>query len=868
MKIRRIRLNNVRRFVDPVEIADIGDGLNVLTAPNEHGKSTFFDALHAAFFLDRKSWNKEIRALVPHSGGNPSVFVEIELAEGMFQIKKSWNSRNNGRVEIYSRGRLIKQADDAQVWINTTFKSSQNGGPAGLLWVRQGKSGLDEGGDTKRAKRDLLTSVTGEVENITGGRRMDRVLDKCKHELDIYVTSTGQPRRNGPLAQKQKSAAKAREDCNDLEEKCDELHDQLRRRWKLRRELSELEDSTDKAARKDRLEKAESDYEEAKRHSESLERAQEIEKRKRAELKLAQKQLDDLKSDLSGLDEAKDALTEAMKQENVCISKLEWAKPAVSSSEDSLKTAEATAKLASATLQKAYRIQASAATEEQRKELNKRLKDAEIMRQLSEDEAANAKNEISESDFRILEQLDQELQVLQKIRKTRATTITMQYEDGREGRISFDDTDLPDGQPVPILDSTELKIEKLGHLVVSPAFEEGNEKLEECQKELNAALNAAEVQNMDEAIGSNLRRQKAEELVHHAQATFKGIAPDGIDALKKKLASLPEPVEEPEGFPTVEEAKKVSNDANAKLEVARIQSQTSSAKFADADKGVEVAAAAVVSAKAQLKKFEGNLASIEDIDAEIDLRQQKFRKSMIGLSEATQEREAIAASAPDLDAAETALKRAQSVIENVRKEKQRIDRELIRLDATIDQLAGSAVEEELADVRQRAADADRALEELTFEVDVLRKLKNVLEDARETERDRYLEPVLIELKPLINLLWPAAGLRFDPDTVLPTALEREGEEESFEILSSGTQEQIALLVRLAFARLLARGGTSAPVILDDAIVFTDDDRIELMFDALTRQARDLQIIVLSCRQRAFRNLGGHLLEIVPACGEA
>ena len=37
MKIRAIRLENVRRFVSPVEIAGIGDGLNVLTAPNERG---------------------------------------------------------------------------------------------------------------------------------------------------------------------------------------------------------------------------------------------------------------------------------------------------------------------------------------------------------------------------------------------------------------------------------------------------------------------------------------------------------------------------------------------------------------------------------------------------------------------------------------------------------------------------------------------------------------------------------------------------------------------------------------------------------------------------------------------------------------
>jgi uncharacterized protein YhaN len=49
------------------------------------------------------------------------------------------------------------------------------------------------------------------------------------------------------------------------------------------------------------------------------------------------------------------------------------------------------------------------------------------------------------------------------------------------------------------------------------------------------------------------------------------------------------------------------------------------------------------------------------------------------------------------------------------------------------------------------------------------------------------------------------------------------------------------------------------VILDDALVYSDDDRIEKVFDALHRQAREQQIIVFSCRQRAFRQLGGNVL---------
>ena len=122
----------------------------------------------------------------------------------------------------------------------------------------------------------------------------------------------------------------------------------------------------------------------------------------------------------------------------------------------------------------------------------------------------------------------------------------------------------------------------------------------------------------------------------------------------------------------------------------------------------------------------------------------------------------------------------------------------------------------------------------------------------------------MEFGPLLQLSWPKAELRFDAEQVLPTALVRVGTEEGIDILSDGTQEQIVLLVRLAFARMLAKAGAPAPVILDDAIVYTDDDRIERMFDALTHQAHDLQIIVFSCRQKAFRDLGGGGLNITLA----
>ena len=212
-------------------------GLNVLTAPNEHGKSTVFDALHAVFFKPRKSWDKEIRSLAPHAGGEPSVAAEIELADGIYRIEKRWSSRRNGEARIQTAGRLIKQADDAEAWIADTLKAPKDGGPAGLLWVRQGLTGLDDGDASRLARRDLLTSVAGEVEAMTGGRRMDAARDRCRGELKRYLTATGRAKADGPLKRREDEVASLHATRQELATKSEKLRQELDRRRKLRREL-------------------------------------------------------------------------------------------------------------------------------------------------------------------------------------------------------------------------------------------------------------------------------------------------------------------------------------------------------------------------------------------------------------------------------------------------------------------------------------------------------------------------------------------------------------------------------------------------------------------------------------------------------
>ena len=863
MKIRAIRLENVRRFVDPVEIAGIGDGLNVLTAPNERGKSTFFDALYAVFFKDRKSWDKEIRSLVPYAGGDPAVAVEIELPEGVFRIEKRWNSRRSGEAKITSAGRLIKQADDAQAWIADTLKSPKDGGPAGLLWVRQGQSGLGEGDNTHRVRRDLMTSVAGEVEAMTGGRRMDMARDMCRKELDRYLTATRRVKSDGPLKRAEDDAAKLREKREELEKKCNELRRELDQRKEFRRELAELVNPEEEEARKRRLAEAEATHAEAGRHHEALERALEIERARGVDRDRAAEKLEILVNTLVELEAAHAALAAAQDEEGRSKSEVRAAASKVSDAARAHEAARKSTEAAADVLQRTLRVQASVSAAYRRKELNEQLRRAEKLRQQTEQASADAKKEISDLCLTDIERLDEDLRVMKRTRDLEAATITMQYAPGLQDGISLDGVALPDRETTPIPDGAGLDIDNLGRLAIHPGRKASDGSLAEGEAKLAAALEAAGLKSMAEARESALRRCQAEERGRDAQAALRGVAPKGIEALREQIASLPEPMEEQDDLPTVEEAQESEAAARVALTTASERLEACRLELGDAQTKAARAAAAVESAEGRRSRADAQVAGIDDPEAARSRLKTEVCELTSARTEATRRREEIAAMAPDLDAAQTALERAQSIMHRADKDRQRIRVELGKLDTMIDLLAGEAVEEELSDVVMRVGGAERVLDELKFEIAVLGKLEGALEDARASARDRYVEPVLAELEPLVRLLWPEAVLHIDAEEVLPTALKRSGTEEEFEVLSAGTQEQIALLVRLAFARMLARSGVPAPVILDDAIVFTDDDRIERMFDALRRQAQDLQIMVLSCRQRAFRDLGGRGLQIVP-----
>ncbi|MDZ4843318.1 MAG: hypothetical protein SH859_14430, partial [Hyphomicrobium aestuarii] len=201
------------------------------------------------------------------------------------------------------------------------------------------------------------------------------------------------------------------------------------------------------------------------------------------------------------------------------------------------------------------------------------------------------------------------------------------------------------------------------------------------------------------------------------------------------------------------------------------------------------------------------------------------------------------------------------------REQQEVDLELQRL---LGMQEGAGGELTAGDIERLAGDlagAEASVATYEDEAGGLALLRGLLDEAIGGAQDRLLEPVMRRLEPYLADVFPDAALDLDRELSV-TALARGGQRLAPMKFSGGTAEQIAILVRLAYGRVLAENGQPTPVILDDALVYTDDARLAAIFRCLTTAARHHQVLVLSCQDSRFAALPGKRLRLTPWEGPA
>lgn len=546
MKISALRLFNVKRFAGRgVAIEGIGDGVNVLCAANEYGKSTSFEALHALFFQPYSGTPGDVQRLRPYSGGNPLIEVDVSTTEGSsFRITKQYYSGRSARVTDIATGRLVAQADEAENFIANLLKGGTTG-PAGLLWVRQGVTGIEkrsrsEEDSEKQVRASLLESVQGEVEAITGGRRMAAIMAATAEALSDLLTATGRPKTGGRYA----AAIEVRDRLALQEQKLSSevsvLREALDRRAAAMKRLTEIDGVEDKDNRRRSIEAAQAAFDAAKAHSEMLKTAQAELKLARErkyvaerELKIFQTALEKVKELHLKLQEAEQIRTEAICRRRDAARVIETARADAEAAE----SAEQEARTLLARLETALRAREAWERIADRKE---RLGEAETIRQqIEECEAKLALIKIPPAVIDDLQVLEIEIAKLRAIEEAARPSVTMAYETETASRVTMDGTPLISGEERGYDGQAQLSIPGVGTITLRSNHQSrSNNRLEQTEAKRRSLLALLKVDDLSAARAQQVHAQHMEAELRAFQSQLSLLAPEGLAKLRQDIAAL------------------------------------------------------------------------------------------------------------------------------------------------------------------------------------------------------------------------------------------------------------------------------------------------------------------------------------------
>ena len=140
-------------------------------------------------------------------------------------------------------------------------------------------------------------------------------------------------------------------------------------------------------------------------------------------------------------------------------------------------------------------------------------------------------------------------------------------------------------------------------------------------------------------------------------------------------------------------------------------------------------------------------------------------------------------------------------------------------------------------------------------------LRSVILRHRDDTRLRYVEPFRAEVQRLGRIVF-GDTFEVEIDSSLRICSRTlAGRTVPYESLSGGAKEQLGIIARLAGAALVAKED-GVPVIIDDALGFTDSDRLAKMGAVFDAVGSDAQVLVLTCSPHRYDSVeGAHRIEL-------
>lgn len=870
LRIRRVALTNFRKFRDPFVIEGLTDGLNVIIEPNETGKSTLLEAMRAAFFIRHNTANRLARSYAPYGEAvAPQIEVGFEARGEDWHVTKRF--LKSASVEVRGpNGRA--QGEDAEAQLQALLgarrDTSQAGdaaahGALGLLWVGQAQA-LEVTAPGEIVRDTVRGTLEAEVGTIMGGAAYQRVRPRIDTQFAEYWTNTGRPTGRQTSARDthdaaQLAATEATTRLVALEQKFSDLEAARARLKVLDRDLADETDAEQRKSLVAQLDIARS-------------AAQLLETRRAEQGRLADraKGLEDLETRMDAARKAVAdtgaALRKARANRSGLAEELTSAREQARAARERLATARASRREAQEALGSA-----SARVAARRRWLeiaDARRRHAELLTLEAEGGTARRLSKTLLTPD-VLEALEAKERTVDKARAAVDAGATRIEFVGDVGGLTIDGAEVEPGSRT-LSRETRIRLGAAELIVRPPVGAQSAEKvLANATEDLATALSEHGVASVAAARARNEAARDAIANLRTLEARITGITPAsvllgieaGAAALKLFVGGLDESAEDEGSDEAVEDVEA--------LTVALRGADTEHAKAEGVDEAaserlrlleaknaplllLETRAERDVSnAEAQLVAIEGDPVVANLTDALQEARQLEAA-ALIGLQDAER-----AATAHDVTVISGKIGALDKRFEVARTQRNDLEKVIAGLEARIEAEGGKGLADRAAAAQEEAEAAAAILARVTQEAETLKLLRDTLEGARAEASRTFVGPVARRARRHIERLLPGCDLSFGDDLGL-NSISRSGLSEGCGDLSRGTQEQLAVLTRLAFADMLLEQGAPVSLILDDPLVYSDDTRLDLMTEVLTEAATRMQVILLTCRDRAFRHLGNRI----------
>ncbi|KHO22461.1 hypothetical protein QQ44_19305 [Mycolicibacterium setense] len=875
MKLHRLVLTNYRG-VTHREIEFPDHGVVVVSGANEIGKSSMIEALDLLLEAKDRSGKKEVKQVKPtHADVGAEVMAEISTGPYRFMYRKRFHKRAETQLTVLAPVRAQLSGDEAHERVLTMLAETVDTS----LWQAQRvlQSGstapVDLSGSDALAR--ALDVAAGEAVTLSGDEPL--LIERIDAEYLRYFTATGRP--TGEWATVTKRLAAAESAVAQCAAAVAEVDDAVRRHTELSAEVTGLTGQR---------EQARAGLAAARKAAETV--AALVQRLKEAEMVAAAARLAQAAS--AGALTERRRLRAELDERAATIAELE-AGLVVADGETT--TAREVHEAAEAAAE-----QARAAAQEQ--ELRVEAARATLTRMTDRDEADRLAARLSKIDAgtRELDRITSELAEITLddtgMRAIEAAAVAVERAAGQaelasarielvaaenlDVRVDDAQVALDAGTAWSVNTTADTAIDVPGVLTVrvvpgAPAAQT-RARLDEAQNVLTAALAAAGVDGVEAARALDGRRRELLGSRDRLRATVEALTgEDDLADLRSRLVQLRagQPAEDglfdlagPTDAATarteLDTAVAAHRQAVADCETSRKVVAAAAKKLADKTTRLSVLRDKLTTAQAELTVAAGRLEVQRSQAGDDELAV----KAQAADEEATATAGRVAALRTELSATQP-----DSVTATLDEAVRRAELLDARHESAVEALREVAAQLKVYGTQGRKGHLDAAETEREHaHAEYLRvhrraraaeTLRTVMARHRDATRQRYADPFRLEVQRLGRLVF-GEDFEVDVDSDLNIRTRTlSGRTVPYESLSGGAKEQLAIVARLAGASMVAKED-SVPVIIDDALGFTDPDRLTKMGAVFDAVGGDGQVIVLTCSPERYASVGAaHHIEL-------